>query len=67
MEMVARISLWIGSFAVVTLLALEIRHTDRYGKDRGPMPARLRNFLIYIIGLAILGMMPWNIVNNWVW
>ncbi len=36
------------SIDVAGLIFLEMRHTDRFGKDRGPISMRLRNVLWWV-------------------
>jgi uncharacterized membrane protein len=33
--------------------ALEIRHSDRYGNNRSPMPPRTRSVLMWIVAILV--------------
>ena len=49
----------IGALAALTLVILEVRHTDRFGKDRGPLPRRLKWFLMWAV------MIPGAVLTLW--
>ena len=52
--------IWIMSAASLTFVILRIRHTDRFGKNRGPMPRRTQNFLMWIMVIASLALTLWE-------
>jgi hypothetical protein len=56
--------LGIGAVAALVLLTLAIRHTDRFGKDRGPMPARTRNLLMWVILISGLALTAWELKHG---
>jgi hypothetical protein len=51
----------VGGGLVLVLLILEIRHTDRFGKDTGPMPVRTRNFLMWMILIWVTALTAWEL------
>ena len=46
---------------LLVYLALEFRHTDRFGKDRGPMPPRVRSFLLWAMFILTLALTGWEL------
>ena len=51
----------IMAIAVLSLVVQEIRHTDRFGKDRGHMPRRTRYSLMWIMLVAGLALTAWEL------
>jgi hypothetical protein len=54
----------IGLVSGFSWLILEIRHTDRFGKDRGPMPMRIRNTLIWIMAISCVAIAAWGLAHG---
>jgi hypothetical protein len=59
-EHIATFLMLFGGIATLALLSMEIRHTDRFGKDRGPMPRRTRYLLMWIILIAGASSIAWE-------
>jgi hypothetical protein len=59
-EHVPTLLMWIMGVAVLAFLILKFRHTDRFGKDRGPMPKRTQNVLLWIVLAAGLALTFWE-------
>ncbi len=52
--------LWIMAITALAWMSLEIRHTDRFGKDRGPMHVRIRNFFMWTSAVEALVLTFWE-------
>jgi hypothetical protein len=49
------------------LMFLEIRHTDRLGRDRDPIPVRTRNVLLWVGFIAGAALTLWETQHGNTW
>jgi uncharacterized membrane protein YecN with MAPEG domain len=59
-EYIPTFLMWIMGITGLGFVILKIRHTNRFGKNRGPMPRRIGNFLLWTSMIAFLALMFWE-------
>jgi hypothetical protein len=51
---------WLNIATMLILLIMIIRHSERYGKGRGPMSPRTRNLLMWFAAIVIVFSTAWE-------